>query len=132
LPLLLFVFANYLIGSIREGEGRFKDIYITSIFALAPYFLVLPILTIMSKGLTYNETFLINLVQFISIFVTVVYFFFMVKETHFYNIKETVASIFISFFTMIIMLLGTFIVYILLNELFKLIYDLIMEVYYRV
>lgn len=132
LPLILFVFANYLIGSIREGEGRFKDIYITSIFSLAPYFLVLPILTIMSKGLTYNETFLITLIQFISIFVTVVYFFFMVKETHFYNVKETIASILISFFTMIIMLLGTFIVYILLNELFKLIYDLIMEVYYRV
>jgi tetratricopeptide (TPR) repeat protein len=132
LPFFLFVIANYLIGTIREGEGRFKDIYITTIFSLAPYFLALPILTIMSKGLTYNETFLISLVQFVSIFVTVIYFFFMVKETHFYNVKETVASIFISFFTMVIMLLGILIVYILLNELFKLIYDLIMEVYYRV
>ncbi len=132
LPLILFVFANYLIGSIKEGEGRFKDIYITTIFALAPYFLMLPILTIISKGLTYNEAFLISLIQFLSVFVTVLYFFFMVKETHFYNVKETLSSIFISFFTMVLMLLGTFIVYILLNELLKLIYDLIMEVYYRV
>ncbi|MDD4001092.1 MAG: YIP1 family protein, partial [Bacilli bacterium] len=132
LPFILFVIANYLIGSIREGEGRFKDIYITTIFALAPYFLTLPILTILSHGLTYNETFIISLLQFLSIFVTVIYFFFMVKETHFYNVKETFASILISFFTMALMLLGTFIVYILLNELYKLIYDLIMEVYYRV
>ena len=132
LPFVLFVFANYLIGSIREGEGRFKDIYVTTIFSLAPYFLSLPILVILSKGLTYNETFIISLIQFVSIFITVIYFFFMVKETHFYNVKETVASIFLSFFTMVLMLLGAFIVYILLNELFKLIIDLIMEVYYRV
>jgi len=132
LPFILFVFANYLIGSIREGEGRFKDIYITTIYSLAPFFLILPILTIISQGLTYNESFVISLIQFVSIFVTVIYFFFMVKETHFYNVKETIASIFISFFTMALMLLGTFIVYILLNELLKLIYDLIMEVYYRV
>jgi tetratricopeptide (TPR) repeat protein len=132
LPFVLFVFANYLIGSIREGEGRLKDIYVTTIFSLAPYFLSLPILVILSKGLTYNETFIISLIQFVSIFITVIYFFFMVKETHFYNVKETVASIFLSFFTMVLMLLGAFIVYILLNELFKLIIDLIMEVYYRV
>lgn len=131
LPFVLFVFANYLIGSIREGEGRLKDIYVTTIFSLAPYFLSLPILVILSKGLTYNETFIISLIQFVSIFITVIYFFFMVKETHFYNVKETVASIFLSFFTMVLMLLGAFIVYILLNELFKLIIDLIMEVYYR-
>ncbi len=132
LPFVLFVFANYLIGSIREGEGRLKDIYVTTIFSLAPYFISLPILVILSKGLTYNETFIISLIQFVSIFITVIYFFFMVKETHFYNVKETVASIFLSFFTMVLMLLGAFIVYILLNELFKLIIDLIMEVYYRV
>jgi DNA-binding beta-propeller fold protein YncE len=132
LPFFLFVISNFLIGSIREGEGRFKDIYITTIYAVSPYFLALPILVIMSKGLTYNETFLISMIQFISIGLAVVYFFFMVKETHFYTVKETVGSIFISFFTMIIMLLGTFIVYILLNELLKLIWDLIMEVYYRV
>jgi len=131
LPFVLFVFANYLIGSIREGEGRLKDIYVTTIFSLAPYFLSLPILVILSKGLTYNETFIISLIQFVSIFITVIYFFFMVKETHFYNVKETVASIFLSFCTMVLMLLGAFIVYILLNELFKLIIDLIMEVYYR-
>lgn len=132
LPIFLFVFANYLIGSIREGEGRFKDIYITTIYAVSPYFLILPILTIISQGLTYNETFIISLIEFLGIGLAIVYFFFMVKETHFYTVKETIVSIFISFFTMVIMLLGTFIVYILLNELFKLIVDLIMEVYYRV
>ncbi len=132
LPLLLFVLSNYLIGSIREGEGRLKDVYITTIFSVTPYFIVLPFLAILSRGLTFNEAFLIDFVQFIGIGVSVIYFFFMVKETHYYSIKETTASILISFFTMLMLLLGSFIIYILLSELFTLMVDLVLEVFYRV
>jgi hypothetical protein len=56
----------------------------------------------------------------------------MVKETHYYSIKETTASILISFFTMLMLLLGSFIIYILLSELFTLLVDLVLEVFYRV
>ncbi|MBN2504877.1 MAG: hypothetical protein JXB20_06005 [Bacilli bacterium] len=132
LPLLLFVVANYLVGSIHEGEGRFRDVYVTTIFAVAPIFFAFPILAMLSHALTYNESFLISFGQTIAILVSAVYFFFMVKETHYYSVKETLISIFISVFTMIIMLLGAFIVYILLRELGTLIIELIREVYYRV
>jgi len=132
LPIILWVVANFLIGSIREGEGRLKDVYITTIYSLSPYFLSLPILTILSQGMTLNEIFIYQFIQFVAILVTVVYFFFMVKETHFYSVKETVQSISISAFTMVMMLLGVFIVFILFNEIFTLGRDVSLEVYYRV
>jgi hypothetical protein len=132
LPFFLWVGSNYLVSSIREGEGRFKDVYITTIFALSPYFLVLPVLTVLSHALTYNEQFLMTALSNVSIGVTAIYFFFMVKETHFYQMKETVVSIFVSFFTMVMVLLSTFIIYILLNELLTLVIDIVMEVIYRV
>ena len=132
LPLILFVLSNYLIGSIREGEGRLKDVYITTIFSVTPYFIVLPVLAIISQGLTFNEAFLIQFVQFVALFVTVIYFFFMVKETHYYSMKETLVSLLISFFTMLILLLGAFIIYILMAELVTLITDIALEVFYRV
>jgi len=132
LPFTLWVISNYLIGSIREGEGRFKDVYITTIYSLAPLFIAMPLLTFMSQILTYNEAFLMTFVSAISFGLTGIYFFFMVKETHYYSIKETVQSILISAFTMAMLLLSTFIIYILLNELFILIKDIAMEVYYRV
>ncbi len=132
LPIGLFVLANTLIGSIREGEGRFRDVYITTIFALSPFFLTLPVITILSNFLTYNEAFLIDFLRVIGIGVSAIYFFFMVKETHFYSVSETVSSIMISAFTMVMALLGLFIVYILLNELGILVRDVVMEVYYRV
>ena len=132
LPIIVWVVANFLIGSIREGEGRLKDVYITTIYSLAPYFLSLPIIAIISQGLTYNEAFLVSFMTTIAGGLTVIYFFFMVKETHFYNVKDTFKSIVISAFTMVMMLLGVFILYILLNELFILVKDIIMEVIYRV
>lgn len=132
LPIIVWVIANFLIGTIREGEGRLKDVYITTIYSLAPYFFILPIIALLSQVLTYNEAFIVSFTHTIAIMLTVIYFFFMVKETHFYNVKETFKSIFLSAFTMVMMLLGVFILYILLNELVILIRDIIMEVYYRV
>lgn len=132
LPILVWVIANFLIGSIREGEGRLKDVYITTIYSLSPFFLTLPFLTVISWGLTYNETFVYDFILFVSILVTVIYFFFMVKETHFYTVKETFQSISISAFTMVMLLLGVFIVYILFNEIIMLGRDIIMEVVFRV
>ncbi len=132
LPILLWVGCNFLVGSIREGEGRLRDVYTTTIYALAPFFIVLPVLAIMSNGLTYNEAFLITFIQGLSILMTAIYFFFMVKETHFYTVKETFSSLLISAFTMVMLLLGVVIVYVLLNELFVLLQDLTLEVYYRV
>ncbi|MBI9009442.1 MAG: hypothetical protein JEZ05_05370 [Tenericutes bacterium] len=132
LPLFLWVISNTLVSSIREGEGRFKDVYITTIYSITPIILVLPIVTILSQVLTYNEEFLISALMFIGYFATIIYFFIMVKETHYYGVKESFGSILISFFTMIMMLLSSIIIYILLSELLTLIRDVFMEVFARV
>jgi hypothetical protein len=99
---------------------------------MTPIIIVLPIVTILSQVLTYNEEFIINMLTWVGLGTTIIYFFIMVKETHYYEVKATIGSIFISFFTMIMLLLSSIIIYILLNELFTLIKDIIMEVMARV
>lgn len=132
LPFFLWVISNYLVSSIREGEGRFRDVYITTIFSLTPIVLILPVVTLLSHALTYNEQFIISFLTTLGFMATGIYFFIMVKETHYYQVKESFGSIFISFFTMIMLLLSTIIIYILMSELVTLIRDIIMEVFYRV
>ena len=131
LPFFLWVISNTLVSSIREGEGKFKDVYVSTIFSVTPIIIVLPIVTILSQVLTYNEAFIINLLMFVGYGATFIYFFIMVKEIHYYQVKESLGSIFISFFTMIMLLLSTIIIYIILNEVVTLIRDIIMEVVTR-
>ena len=38
-PFALWVVANYLVSTINDGEGSFKDIYIATIYALFPFIL---------------------------------------------------------------------------------------------
>ncbi len=58
LPFLLFVLANYLVCSIRDGEGSFKDVYIATSYSLLPAIIGLPLITLLSQALTLNEAFL--------------------------------------------------------------------------
>jgi tetratricopeptide (TPR) repeat protein len=131
LPFFLFVVANYLVCSIRDGEGRLKDVYHASAYTLLPMIIVLPLATIISNGLTYNEAFIFQTIMSIGIFVTVIYVIIMVKEIHFYDMKPTIWNLLITIFTGLMILAVVIIVYLLLNEVYTLVSDVIRELILR-
>ena len=61
LIIFLFTVANHLISSLQNGEGFFRDIFIGTIYSLAPVFLFYLPLAILSNVLTYNEGFIMSL-----------------------------------------------------------------------
>ncbi|PKK96990.1 MAG: hypothetical protein CVV58_03545 [Tenericutes bacterium HGW-Tenericutes-3] len=130
-PFALWVVANYLVCSIRDGEGKFSDVYQGSAYSLLPMIIAFPILTIVSKGLTYNETFIYTTLLFIGVALTILYMIIMVKEVHFYDMKPTVSNILISIFTAIMILAVLFIIYLLLNEVWSLFSDIVRELINR-
>jgi tetratricopeptide (TPR) repeat protein len=130
-PFFLWVVANYLVCSIRDGEGKLSDVYQASAVTLLPMIIAFPILTIVSKGLTYNESFIYSTLLFVGVFLTVLYMVIMVKEIHFYDMKPTIANIFISIFTAVMILVIIFIIYLLLNEVYGLFADIVREVVNR-
>jgi hypothetical protein len=130
-PFFLWVVANYLVCSIRDGEGKLSDVYQASAVTLLPMIITFPILTIVSKGLTYNEAFIYSTLMFVGVFLTALYMVIMVKEIHFYDMKPTVANILISLFTAVMILVVLFIVYLLLNEVYGLFADIVREVVNR-
>ena len=130
-PLLLFVVANYLVCSIRDGEGRFKDVYIATAYALLPAILGLPVVTLISLGLTLNEAFIFDTLLYITLFFTGFYMIFMIKEVHYYDMKNTIGNLLITLFTGLMIVVVVFIVYLLLGEVVTLISDIIREVTVR-
>jgi len=130
-PLLLFVSANYLVCSIRDGEGRFKDVYLATSYSLLPAIIGLPIITIVSQVLTLNEGFIFDAMYAITLFFTGFYMLFMIKEIHYYDLKNTIGNFLITLFTGLMIVVVIFIIYLLLGEIVTLILDIIREVNVR-
>ena len=131
-PFGLWVVSNYLVCSIRDGDGKLSEVFQASALTLLPMVITFPILTIISHALTLNESFIYELFYGIGLTLTIIYFFIMVKEIHFYDFKPTFKNIFITLFTAIMLLSMTLIIVFLLGEVYQLVADIIQEVNSRV
>jgi sugar lactone lactonase YvrE/uncharacterized membrane protein (GlpM family) len=131
-PLALFIVVNYLVSTINDGEGRFKDIYIGTIYSLAPFLVFSPILTLLSSVLTYNEAFVYVFSIRIIYAWCLIILFIMLKEIHNYTFSDTIRNIFVTLFGMVIMLLVVFIVFVLIDQVYDFVYSIIKEAVLRV
>ncbi len=129
--ILLFVVANHLISSLQSGEGFFKDIYITIAYALSPIILMSIPLMLLSHVLTLNEIFIYQAILTITWGYTFILMITMIKEIHNYNFKKLIVNLLLTFFTMLMILLVLFLVYLLSMQLFDYIESIIKEVTLR-
>lgn len=131
LAFLAIVVCNYLVVTINEGEGSFRQVYCGFAYCLVPFLLLEPFLIIVSNLITYNETFV---VQFGNLFIIAwisVLVFVAVKEVNNYSIRDTIKVILLTLFTLLIMALLIFIIYILLTQVISFIVTLGREAVYR-
>ncbi|KIL52904.1 YIP1 family protein [Jeotgalibacillus campisalis] len=131
-PVLLFIISNYLVSTINDGQGRFKDIYIGTIYALAPYLIFMVPVTLLSNVITLNESFIFEYSVVLIYGWCVIILYFMIKEIHNYMISETFRNIFLTIFGMIMLVLIGFILYILLNQVIDFLFSVVSEVIIRV
>ncbi|MBM3150998.1 MAG: DUF1282 domain-containing protein [Chloroflexi bacterium] len=133
--ILLFLFlwnvANYLVSTISDGEGRVRDVVIGTAYSLFPYALFALPLVLLSNLLSMNEKLLFTFSFNVIWAWTGLMFFLMVKEIHNYSFGETVRNVFMTIFTIAIMLLTGYILYVLFFQLFDFIGALFREVQLR-
>ena len=127
----LFVFSNYLVATITNGEGFFKDVFIATSHALVPYLIITPILTILSNGLTFNEMIVYQLLDNLRYAWPIILVILMVKEVHNYDVKGLIKNILLTLFTMLMMVLVAFLLYALFSQLANYIESIIQEVILR-
>lgn len=128
LPLLLWNAANYLVATISDGEGRLRHVIIGSAYSLFPYALLALPIALLSNLLTLNEAFIYTLATQLIWFWSGLMLFIMVGEVHNYSVSETVRNILITLFTMAMLLLAGYILYVLFNQLYEFITAILQEV----
>ncbi|MBQ0125412.1 MAG: YIP1 family protein [Clostridiales bacterium] len=87
-PFLLWVTANWCLTTLFDGEGSFKDIFIASSYALAPFVVVAIPATLLSNVLTIDEMAISTLLIAISVIWLVFLMFFGAMTTHGYSMGK--------------------------------------------
>lgn len=131
LVMLALTVCTYLVCTINEGEGTVKKIYTYFCYCLVPYIVLTPIVYILSHILTFNELFLINMVNILIYGWIIVIGIIGLKEVNNFSMGQTVKVIFLTAFTVLIMALLIFIIYVLWAQVFDFVYALISEGVYR-
>ncbi len=128
LIILLFVVCHYLIASIVQGNGAFKDVFVSTICSFAPVLVFLPILIVVSNFLTLNESFIYQFGTIVIWGWSFILLFFMIKEIQELEVGETIVNILLTVVTMILFVAFGFLLYALADQIISFIYDVVMEV----
>ncbi len=129
--ILLWNSANYLVSTISDGEGRLRDVIIGSAYALFPYALFALPLALLSNLMSLNEIFLYTFSRNLILAWTALMLFVMVREIHNYSFSETFRNVLKTLFTMAVMVLTAYILYVLFYQLFDFVTALFRELQLR-
>lgn len=128
----LFLASNFFISSINDGSGTFRQIYIGTAYALAPVFLILPPVIVLSNVLSIDESFFIQAALTFMLAWTLVTIYLMVMQVHDYSFKEGTASLLMTLFFMVVAVLVGSLVLLLLQQVVLFVNEVVTEVMLRV
>ncbi|WP_423188870.1 YIP1 family protein [Alkalibacterium sp. f15] len=132
LTFALLISMNYMIATITEGEGSFKDVYMGVAYSFAPVLVgIIPVI-LLSNILTLNEAFLFQFPIQVMLVYTAVHLVIMIKEMHDFESWKIVQNILLTLFAALVTVIVLYIMYILFINLYDFIYSLILEVSARV
>lgn len=129
--LIAVTACNYLVCTINEGEGTIKKIYCSFVYCLTPVITLLPVVFALSHMVTDNEKFLVIFAKLLMYGWFLVLLVLSIKEVNYYTGKETFKVICLTIFTILILALLIFILYVLGVQVFEFISAIFGEVVYR-
>ena len=131
-PLMLFVVGNSMVASINDGEGSLKNIFVISAYSLSPYLVITPFVVLASYAVTFNESFILDLIWFVGVAWSAVILFIGIMRTHDYTVGETVKNLFITLFFMLMAVVAAAIMYVMWNTVISFVSSVFVEVDFRV
>jgi tetratricopeptide (TPR) repeat protein len=126
-----WVISNYLVSSIFRGEGRFRDVFIASSYALMPLIFVGIPLAAISNIMTTSELPIYNFLWDALIIWTLFMFFWKIQSLQNYSVGETVINIVCSLSAFLMMIVLILIIFGLSSDLKSFIIEIYQEVKLR-
>jgi hypothetical protein len=123
-----WVICNYLVGSIKQGEARFKDVFVGSCYSLFPVVLLGIPLAIASNIFTISEASIYNSIEVGMLIWSGLLFFWNIQALQNYGVGETIVNITLTAITMMIMWVLVFILIGLSSEFSNFIFTIYQEV----
>lgn len=115
----LFILCNYLVASIKDGDGSFEQVYMIPAYGSFPILLSMVSITVMSYFMTYNESFLLTIILMVGVSWSLISIFIGFMTVHDYTFKETVISLIITFVFMIIAAILALVIIIMWDQLWQ-------------
>lgn len=119
LMLGLSIVCNYLVTSINDGDGTFRQIYMIPAYGLLPAMLSLLTVTVVSYGMTETEAFLLTIIMLIGVVWSAITIFVGLQTVHDYTFGETVKSVIITIVFMVILAIVAIILSIMWDSLYS-------------
>ncbi len=104
LPFFLWCIANWCITTLMDGEGNFKEIVLTSAYAITPLILINIPLIIMSNIITINEGALYYFFDTVAILWTVALLVFGLMTIHEFTLGKTILTALIAIVGMVVII----------------------------
>ena len=131
LPILLLVVCNYYVSSVRDGEGKLKDIFISFIYALSPYLIFALPLFLISNIVTFNEQAIYYMVVGLVYAWCGINIILTVMELHDYSLGKALINIILTLVCFILVIAFVLILYVLGYQLVSYLVNVIKEVAIR-
>lgn len=126
--IFLTVLCNYLVSSINDGDGSFKQILKLGAYSLAPIMVLYLGVIGLSYVLTFNEIFIVQIMEQGAIVWTGLNLYLGVQEVHDYTFKEALRSIALTIVFMLVIALILLIIIIMGEQVFMFFEAIIREV----
>ena len=130
-PLALFVVANWCLTTLFEGEGSFKDIFISTSYSLLPIPLLIIPATIGSNLVTNSELGIVSMLSTIAFIWLAILVFFGTQVTHDYTMFKNVIMIAATAVGMVFIIFLVLLFSTLIGKMVSLVTNIVTELQYR-
>jgi len=104
LPVILWTAANWCFTCLMEGEGTFRQIYITACYGLVPLIPIFLATTVLSRFLLLDEAAFISMLQTVGFVWTAFLIFSGTLVIHNYTLGRNIATTLLSLLGMVVIL----------------------------